>query len=162
MHICVIGPQWVNVITRRLWCYWSTYLIIFVMALLHKQNHNPMGPTSMCNDGNDIVMIIVSETAFMCQMALYDFDTIPVSNCIKQVGILSLKLFNIYVDVLIINHLYYWVSCQMRRIAGCAYGGNAGNVFSRHRGLAIPACIPALAWPLYDKKAFVSTCRDVC
>ena len=39
-----------------------------------------------------------------------------------------------------------WAPCQIRKIAGCACAGNAGNVFSRHRGLAIPTCITARAW----------------
>ena len=28
---------------------------------------------------------------------------------------------------------YAWASCQIRKIAGCACAGNAGNVFPRHR-----------------------------
>ena len=28
---------------------------------------------------------------------------------------------------------YIWASCQIRKIAGCACAGNAGNVFPRHR-----------------------------
>ena len=46
-----------------------------------------------------------------------------------------------------------WASCQIRKIASCACAGNAGNVFPRHRGLAIPTCITARAW---------RTCRDAC
>ena len=43
--------------------------------------------------------------------------------------------------------LITWASCQIRKIAGCACAGNAGN------GLAIPTCITARAW---------RTCRDAC
>ena len=50
-----------------------------------------------------------------------------------------------------------WVSYQIRKIAGCACAGNAGNVFSAtdfkgNRELAIPARITARAWPLSAKK----------
>ena len=43
-----------------------------------------------------------------------------------------------------------WASCQICKIAGCAYAGNAGNVFPAtefkgNRWLAIPACIPTRA-----------------
>ena len=41
-------------------------------------------------------------------------------------------------------------SCQIRKIAGWACTGNAGNVFL-HRSSAIPTCITARAW---------HTCRD--
>ena len=30
-----------------------------------------------------------------------------------------------------------WASCQIRKIASCACAGNAGNIFPRHRGVAI-------------------------
>ena len=45
-----------------------------------------------------------------------------------------------------------WVSYQIRKIAGCACAGNAGSVFpitavKGNRGLTIPACITARAWP---------------
>ena len=46
-----------------------------------------------------------------------------------------------------------WTSYQIRKIAGCVCAGNAGNVFPRHRGLAIPTYITARAW---------RTCRDAC
>ena len=46
-----------------------------------------------------------------------------------------------------------WASCQIRKIAGCACAGNAGNVFPVNRRLAIPTCITTRAW---------RTCRDVC
>ena len=51
-----------------------------------------------------------------------------------------------------------WASYQIRKIAGCAYAGNAGNVFPAtdfkgNRQLAIPACITAREW---------RTCRDAC
>ena len=46
-----------------------------------------------------------------------------------------------------------WASCQIRKIAGCACAGNAGNVFPCHCRLAIPTCIKARAW---------RTCRDAC
>ena len=51
-----------------------------------------------------------------------------------------------------------WTSCQIRKIAGCACAGNAGNVFPAtdfkgNRMLAIPACITARA---------SCTCRDAC
>ena len=46
-----------------------------------------------------------------------------------------------------------WASCQIRKIAGCACAGNAGNVFPHYRGLAIPTCITARA---------SRTCRDAC
>ena len=44
-----------------------------------------------------------------------------------------------------------WASYQIRKIAGCACAGNAGNVYPNHRGLAIPTCITARA---------SRTCRD--
>ena len=37
-------------------------------------------------------------------------------------------------------------SCQIRKIAGCACAGNAGEFFPHHRGLAIPSCITARAY----------------
>ena len=51
-----------------------------------------------------------------------------------------------------------WASYQIRKIAGCACAGNAGNVlpaadFKAHHYLAIPACITARA---------SRTCRDAC
>ena len=51
-----------------------------------------------------------------------------------------------------------WASCQIRKIAGCACAGNAGNVspaadFKGNSQLAIPACITARA---------SRTCRDAC
>ena len=51
-----------------------------------------------------------------------------------------------------------WVSYQIRKIAGCACTGNAGNVFPAidfkgNRKLAIPACITERA---------SRTCRDAC
>ena len=51
-----------------------------------------------------------------------------------------------------------WASYQIRKIAGCACTGNAGNVspatnFKGNRLLAIPACITARLW---------RTCRDAC
>ena len=51
-----------------------------------------------------------------------------------------------------------WASYKIRKIAGCACAGNAGNVFPSpdfkwNRQLAIPACITARA---------SSTCRDAC
>ena len=46
-----------------------------------------------------------------------------------------------------------WASYQIRKIAGCACAGNAGNVFSRHRVLAIPTCNAARA---------LRTCRNAC
>ena len=51
-----------------------------------------------------------------------------------------------------------WASYQIRKIAGCACAGNAGNVspaaeFKGKRELAIPACITARA---------SRTCRDAC
>ena len=51
-----------------------------------------------------------------------------------------------------------WASHQIRKIAGCACAGHAGNVFpttnfKATRYLAIPACITARAW---------RTCRDAC
>ena len=45
-----------------------------------------------------------------------------------------------------------WVTCQIRKIAGPACTGNAGN-FYPHRDLAIPPCIMARAW---------RTCGDAC
>ena len=39
-----------------------------------------------------------------------------------------------------------WASCQIHKIAGCACPGNAGNVFPRHRGLAIPTCVTHVPW----------------
>ena len=39
-----------------------------------------------------------------------------------------------------------WASYQIYKLVGCACAGNAGNVFPRHRGLAIPPCITARAW----------------
>ena len=46
--------------------------------------------------------------------------------------------------------IYQWASYQIRKIAGCACTGNAGNVFpatnfNRNRLLMIPACITARA-----------------
>ena len=54
--------------------------------------------------------------------------------------------------------LTQWASYQIRKIAGCACSGNAGNVLPRRRLLrrpllAIPACITARA---------SRTCRDAC
>ena len=51
-----------------------------------------------------------------------------------------------------------WASYQIRKIAGCACAGNAGNVypttdFNGNRWLAIPTCFTARAW---------RTCRDAC
>ena len=51
-----------------------------------------------------------------------------------------------------------WASYQIRKIAGCACAGNAGNVFpatdfKENRWLAIPTCITARA---------SRTCRDAC
>ena len=46
-----------------------------------------------------------------------------------------------------------WASYQIRKIAGCASAGNAGNVFPRHRGLVTPTCITARARRM---------CRDGC
>ena len=46
-----------------------------------------------------------------------------------------------------------WASFQIRKIAGCACAGNAGNVSPGHRRLAIPTCITARA---------SRTCRDAC
>ena len=46
-----------------------------------------------------------------------------------------------------------WASCRILKTAGCACAGNAGNVFHRQRGLAIPTCITARAW---------RTCHDAC
>ena len=51
-----------------------------------------------------------------------------------------------------------WASYQIRKIAGCACAGNAGNdfpatAFIGNRLLAIPACITARA---------SSTCCDAC
>ena len=46
-----------------------------------------------------------------------------------------------------------WASYQIRKIAGCACTGNAGNVFTCQCGLVIPTCITARAW---------RTCRDAC
>ena len=37
--------------------------------------------------------------------------------------------------------LAIYISCQIREITSCACTGNAGNVFPRHCGLAIPTCI---------------------
>ena len=56
------------------------------------------------------------------------------------------------------NDITPWASCQIRKIAGCACAGNAGNVFPStdfkvYWLLAIPACITARA---------SSTCRDAC
>ena len=39
-----------------------------------------------------------------------------------------------------------WTSYQIRKIAGCACTGNAGNVSPGHRRLAIPTCITVRAW----------------
>ena len=49
-----------------------------------------------------------------------------------------------------------WASYQIHKIAGCACAVNARNVFSRHRGLAIPTCIRARAWHAWR------TCHDAC
>ena len=51
-----------------------------------------------------------------------------------------------------------WASCKIRKMAGCACAGNAGNVFPAtdfkgNRLLAIPACIRARA---------SRTCHDAC
>ena len=51
-----------------------------------------------------------------------------------------------------------WVSCQIRKIAGCACSGNAGIGFpatgsKENRFLAIPTCITTRA---------SRTCRDAC
>ena len=59
-----------------------------------------------------------------------------------------------------------WVSYQIRKIAGCACAGNAGNVFSAtdfkgNRELAIPACITARAWPLSAKKPMAQILQGV-
>ena len=56
------------------------------------------------------------------------------------------------------TQLHAWASYQVRKIAGCAWAGNAGNVFPatdfKWNGyLAIPACIRARA---------SRTCRDAC
>ena len=55
-------------------------------------------------------------------------------------------------DLHLAVHMYVspWASFQIRKIAGCACTGNAGNVFpttdfKRNRHLAIPACITARA-----------------
>ena len=52
---------------------------------------------------------------------------------------------------LLVTEIIKWASYQIRKIAGCASPGNAGNVFPRHRGLVIPTCITPRAW---------RTCRD--
>ena len=44
-----------------------------------------------------------------------------------------------------------WASCQIRKIAGCACAGNAGNVFPRHRGSSDPdmhhgTCVTHVPW----------------
>ena len=50
-----------------------------------------------------------------------------------------------------------WASYQIRKIAGCSYARNAGNVIPAtdlkgNHQLAFPACITAHVWPLSDKK----------
>ena len=54
------------------------------------------------------------------------------------------------------SNLLLWATCQMRKIAGGACAGNAGNVFPATTGLAILACVRALACPLSDKKQWAS------
>ena len=52
--------------------------------------------------------------------------------------------------MLVIENVFSWASYQIRKIAGCACVGNAGNIFPAtdfkgNRWLAIPACITARA-----------------
>ena len=56
----------------------------------------------------------------------------------------------------ILSHTKSQASYQIRKIAGCACTGNAGNVSpppTTKETIAIPACITARAW---------RTCRDAC
>ena len=52
---------------------------------------------------------------------------------------------------LLLAHSHTWASCQIRKIAGCACAGNAGNVFPRHRGSSDPdmhhgTCVTHVPW----------------
>ena len=53
-------------------------------------------------------------------------------------------------------HYLQRVPYQVREIAVCASGGNAGNVSHRLKKLAISACITARAWPLSESSPWAS------
>ena len=58
-----------------------------------------------------------------------------------------------------------WASYQIRKIAGCACAGNAGNVFPATAGQRFPTCITARAWrnaPVLKKTPFCNRHIHVC
>ena len=70
---------------------------------------------------------------------------------LHSVGTSSLYLY-VLVTIRTDNGLFPRASYQIRKIAGFACAGKAGNVFpatafKENRGWAIPACITARAWP---------------
>ena len=74
------------------------------------------------------------------------FGNIPVSTSAKKSKCIE-NIFHVNMYIL------QWVSYQIRKIAGCACAGNAGNVFPDTARLAVPTCITARA---------ARTCRDTC
>ena len=68
---------------------------------------------------------------------------------------IKIKYAIVLVTLLTALWSWSWASNHIRKIAGCACAGNAGNFFPATRnffpGLAIPICITARAW---------RTCRD--